>query len=342
MSDTPIGYYAHHHGEGHRQRAAAIAARLPGRFTLIGTGVGGLTGPFEVLELPDDRPEDGGFTGEDGCAERPASLHYAPLGHAGVRDRMRAIAAWIGDRRPALVVVDVSAEVAMLARLCSTPTVYVRLAGARWDTAHLDAFAGARALLAPFDVRGEDPGAPSWVCAKTSYVSGLGPTAAAEPRDDVVLVALGRGGAAISGRDVADAARATPGRRWRVIGPMEALADAPANLEIAGWVADAPREIAAAGTVVAGAGDGVLAAVAAAGRPYVCIPEDRPFGEQRAKVAALEAAGAAIVLPAWPAARDWPAVLERASRLDARQIATFHDPGGVARAAALIRRWAEQ
>ncbi|GLK80037.1 glycosyltransferase [Methylopila turkensis] len=342
MNGGQIGYYVHHHGEGHRRRAQAIAAQAPGRFTLIGTGVTGLFGPFEVLELPDDR-SDGGFSGEDGAADRPDALHYAPIDHSGVRDRMRLIAAWIAERRPALMVVDVSVEVAMLARLCATPTVYVRLAGARWDPAHLDAFRGAKALLAPFDPRCEADDVPDWVRAKTVYASGLGSFPPAGNRtDNVVLVAFGRGGSRITAQDIDEAARATPDRRWRVIGRVERPTQAPSNLDVAGWVDDAADEIGVAAVVVGGAGDGVLAAVAAAERPFVCIPEDRPFAEQHAKAAALDRAGAAVVLSRWPSASAWPRVLQQAEALDHRRIASFHDANGAGSAASLIERWADR
>jgi hypothetical protein len=344
MSGGPIGYYVHHHGEGHRQRAMAIAAKAPGRFTLIGTGVELLSGPFETLELPDDRPLDrDAFDGVDGEIVRPDALHYAPIHHEGVRERTRLVASWIAERRPALMVIDVSVEMAMLARLCATPTVYVRLAGARWDAAHLDAFRGAQALLAPFDPRCDSDDAPDWVRAKTFYASGLGSFSPASDRTgNVVLVAFGRGGSRTTVQDLEDAARATPERQWRVIGPIGSPSSAVPNLDVAGWVDHADKEISAAGVVVGGAGDGVLGAVAACGKAYVCIPEDRPFDEQRAKAKALDAAGAAIVLKRWPPPGEWPEVLRRASAIGSEAIAGFHDRHGVAKAAANILDWADR
>ncbi|RXF67939.1 glycosyltransferase [Hansschlegelia zhihuaiae] len=337
MTEAPIGYYVHHHGEGHRRRAMAIAKQAPGRLTLIGTGVAGLQGPFDTLDLPDDRLTGSGFDGEDNACERPDSLHYAPVHHDGVRGRARAVAGWIAERRPALMVVDVSVEIAMLARLCATPTIYVRLAGARWDEAHLDAFRGAQALIAPFDRRCEVYDAPGWVVSKTRYLPGLGAApASAASRDNVVLVAFGRGGAKTTPEDVTDAAAATPARRWRVIGPMARPLAPPANLDVAGWVDHAEQEIARAGVVVGGAGDGVLSAAAAGGRPFVCVPEDRQFDEQRAKANALKKAGAAVVLPAWPRPAEWPGVLADAEAIDPLRLSSFHDPDGPAKAASFI------
>ncbi len=335
---SAIGYYVHHHGEGHRRRAMAIAAQAPDRLTLIGTGVAALRGPFETVDLPDDRISDGGrFDGCDGTDDRPAALHYAPVHHAGVRERVRTVAAWIAETRPALMIVDVSVEMAMLARLCATPTVYVRLAGARWDEAHLDAFRGACALIAPFDRRCETLDTPGWVLEKTRYFPGLGASSIAKTQiDNVVLVAFGRGGTSASPDDLASAAAATPDRRWRVIGPVSPPAVSSANLTVDGWVDEAEDAIARGGILVGGAGDGVLSAVAAGARPFVCIAEDRPFGEQQAKARALKRAGAAVVLPAWPEPRDWPLILSRAEALETYRIASFHDPLGSSKAAAFI------
>lgn len=133
----PIGYYVHHHGDGHRQRAIAIGQSLD-NVMLMGSGLAYRTGNLPFLDLPDDRLDDS-FAGID-HVDRPSSLHYAPLDHEGLRQRTALMTGWIAEARPRLMVVDVSAEVAMLARLASVPTVYVRLSGRRLDAAHLDAF----------------------------------------------------------------------------------------------------------------------------------------------------------------------------------------------------------
>ncbi|MEC3912436.1 hypothetical protein U5A82_18735 [Sphingobium sp. CR2-8] len=137
MKERPIGYYVHHHGAGHLARARAIAAASGGRVTLLGTGIGALG-----IDLADDRPVSGGFDGVDRADCRPDALHYAPIDHGGVRARTAAILQWIAAQRPSLMVVDVSVEVAMLARLASVPVVYVRLNGDRRDAPHLEAFRG--------------------------------------------------------------------------------------------------------------------------------------------------------------------------------------------------------
>lgn len=67
------------------------------------------------------------------------------------------------------MVVDVSVEVAMLARLASVPTICVRLNGKRDDAPHLEAFRGAIGLMAPFHPTLEMADTPAWIRDKTVY-----------------------------------------------------------------------------------------------------------------------------------------------------------------------------
>lgn len=332
-----IGYYVHHQGEGHRQRAAAIAAAYRGPMTLIGTGLANLSGRLPCLDLPDDRLPQGGFDGADGTT-RPPALHYAPLRHNGVRQRVAMIADWIATAQPDLMIVDVSVEIAMLARLASVPFVYVRLHGRRDDRPHSDAFASAHALLAPFAKPLEDFAAPDWVKAKTFYAPGIGSRASLLPVErDRVLVVVGRGGQTSDGERWAEAAAAVPERRWRVIGPSTMPTSLPENLEMAGWVDDAEPEIASAGVVIGAAGDGLVSAVLAHARPFICLPEPRAFQEQKIKAERLVALDAAIVMPECPPAKQWRALIEAAERQPGKRPSDLHVSDGAGQAA----RWLE-
>jgi predicted glycosyltransferase len=318
-TDRPIGYYVHHQGNGHLQRALGIAANAEGRIVLLGTGLAGRTDGVEYLELPDDRAGTD-FDGRDGALSRPRALHYAPLHRAAIRERMALLANWIAVEKPALLVVDVSVEVAMLARLCSTPVVYVRLSGRRDDDAHLESFRLAEVLLAPFDARLDDPEVAEWVRAKTLFCPGISAkyVPAGKPDDRTVLVVKGKGGQAANGNALAAAARLLPDRDWRVIGPCTDPEHCPANLEIAGWVSDPMADIVEAGIVVGAAGDGLVSQVLSAARPFICIPEDRPYDEQRLKAAALKRLGAAVIVDEWPATERWPTLLASAEKLQVR------------------------
>ncbi|MFN3670336.1 MAG: glycosyltransferase [Bosea sp. (in: a-proteobacteria)] len=339
-----IGYYVHHHGDGHRRRALAIAAHAPDDYVLLGTGLSGRTGNVACIDLPDDRSVGVG-PGEDAddAATRPSSMHYLPTDHDGIRRRVALVADWIAAEKPSLLVVDVSVEIAMLARIAATPTVYVRLSGVRADTPHLEAFRGARAILAPFHRDLDEPGVVSWVQDKSRYCPGLTlQNRAGDSHDDVVLVVFGKGGAPGDYEAVAKAAAATPAIRWRVIGPVTAPScKAPSNLSILGWVENAEDEIAAAGVVVGAAGDGLVTAVLAANRPLICLAEPRPFSEQISKARRLDALGAAISLRSWPAARQWPVLLADARALSPATRSRLHDPRGAATADAFLHACAD-
>ena len=338
----PIGYYVHHQGAGHWQRACRIAERLPRPCTLIGTLAAfdraQASGP--VLDIPDDRLPATGFDGCDGESGRPEAFHYAPLGLPSLRARMAALAAWVAAADPVLMVVDVSVEVALFARLLSVPTLVVRLAGTRTDRPHGEAFRSAARLIAPFPEVLESAAVPGWVRAKTLYAGFLGgPAPAAEAPDPAgpIVVVFGRGGAGGDRGSLVAAARAVPERDWHVLGPVEgADGPLPGNLHLHGWVAEIGPRLASAALVVGGAGDGVVAAVAGAAKRFVCLPEPRAFGEQTEKAAGLARLGAAVVRAGWPAAADWPALVRDGLALDPARIAALHDPDAVPRIAAAI------
>ena len=142
-----IGYYVHHHGRGHLHRAQAVASAWA---DLTGEEVVGLSslhrplgwrGRWIVLE-PDDVAHDP----LDPTAH--GQLHWAPLGDAGLLHRMASVAQWLGREAPRALVVDVSVEVVLLARLLGVPAVAVVLPGRRSDPPHVTAFRAACALVA--------------------------------------------------------------------------------------------------------------------------------------------------------------------------------------------------
>jgi hypothetical protein len=344
MSRRPIGYYVHHQGAGHWQRATRLAAALDRPVTLIGTFAEIETDgmEFDILDLPDDRID--GFDGLDGEADRPLGLHYAPLGIDAIRDRMGRIAAWIAAADPVLMIVDVSVEVALLARLLSVPTLVVRLAGERTDTPHLEAFRGAARLMAPFPAALDADGTPDWVRSKTFHAGFIGSERPEPvPEDGSILVVYGRGGAGGSAAELAAAARAVPDRVWHVLGPVRSDgALLPPNLRLHGWVADIAPYLGPAALVVGGGGDGVVAAVAAGAKRFICLAEPRHYDEQLVKARRLEALGAALCREGWPAAADWPDLVRAGLALDPGIIGALAEPDAVTRTAAFVSDLADR
>jgi UDP-N-acetylglucosamine:LPS N-acetylglucosamine transferase len=80
--------------------------------------------------------------------------------------------------------------------------------------------------------------------------------------------------------------------------------------------------------------------VIAAGKPFICCPEPRPFDEQVAKARGLQACGAAIVIERWPMPERWPALLAEATQLDRKRLAALGDPDGAANLLALLETFA--
>ncbi len=110
-----------------------------------------------------------------------------------------------------------------------------------------------------------------------------------------------------------------------------------ANVRCHGPRADVGALLEGCGVVVGSAGGNVVAEVAAARRPYVCLPQERPFGEQHRQAAALRELGVAEVHETWPDAAAWPGVLAAAEARDTRRWGALHDGEGAARLARVVR-----
>ena len=317
-----IGYYAHHLGEGHVACATAIAPHLRSPLAVLSSRPRPAGWDAEWIELA--RDDVGGDSALDPTAG--GTVHWAPLHDPGLRRRMAAVADWIDAVRPRLMVVDVSVEVALLARLMGIPVVVMSLPGDRSDAAHRLAYQAATAVLAPWPdwalpVVGAE--VPLRAVGAISRYAGRG--VPAHPPGRRVLVLMGRGGSALSAEQL-DAARvATPDWEWTPLGPP--LGD---------WVTDPWPALVETDVVVCHAGQNVIAEVAAAQVPAVVIPQDRPHDEQRATAAVIAEAGLAVVCPEWPAADAWPAVLTAATRLGGSGWARWCDGMGPRRAAAQL------
>jgi hypothetical protein len=329
-----IAYYVHHHGSGHAHRAAAVAAAT--RTPVVGlssrSAPDGWTG--EWVDLPSDAD------GADPSADVTAGgvLHWAPTRHAGLRTRMGLIGGVLAGSD--LVVVDVSVEVALLARLHGVPVVVVAQPGDRLDRPHRLAYDLAERLIAPWPPR-PAPGWPDAWVAKTVHVGAVSrfdgrrpPTAAGTGRR--VLAAWGTGGLDVRPEQLRAAAAATPAWHWDVIGPARPDGADPPNLTWSGWTADVWPRLCAADVVVTHAGQNALAEVAAARRPAVVVPQDRPHGEQHATARALADAGIGTPVGSWPEPTGWPAVLDAAARRGGSAWARWSTGDGAARAAAVL------
>lgn len=333
MPEPQIGYYVHHHGAGHGVRAARIAEALNVPVTLIGSQLPvELPAGVQRLDLPGD-------TAEGMTVERFNVLHYAPLAVDGVRERMAVLAQWFADNWPCLLVVDVSVEVALFARLCSVPVVYMRQHGARDDAAHRLAYESASALLAPYPAAMEALDTPHWVREKTTYSGWLSRfvgNPSTSPERGQVLIITGHGGTGLSAALIEAVARQCPERAFRVAGGLKPGMLLP-NLHWLGPVPDPLEEMRSAEIVIGSASDSLVGEAASLGCRYIAVAEDRPFDEQRHQARRLNELKVAIGLEqGWPPATDWPDMLNAALKLDPERWRDWADADAAARAARFI------
>ncbi|MES1948716.1 hypothetical protein C84B14_15281 [Salinisphaera sp. C84B14] len=353
----PISFFVHHQGRGHAQRTMAIVRELPATqpvsvLTADPSLFDGFERDIEIVALPNmiGAPVP---TPELYDQPTPSVMHCVPLGLAAMRQTMRRILDHLDDRDTGLFVIDVSAELALLARIASVPAIKIRMHGNRGDAGHLAAYDACAGMLAPFDERLEQADYPDWARAKTFYSGGLctshehnnDRTAARRalglPLDREIVVAItGGGGAGTPYAPLTVAARAAPETLFVTVGPLhrEGHETDFANLVNHGWVSHTSDYIAAADIVLASAGDNTVHEVMRTGRAFICAPEWRYFDEQQRKAESLAAVGAAIHLRNWPGDLDgWRTLLERARKLDIEHQRGLHSPEAAARAAGWLQ-----
>lgn len=285
-----IGVYAHHHGNGHLQRAFAVAAAMDDEVTIltsadVGDGVNPDPARIRILPLPLDHDGPGAVAGTIDHVLEPTAggrLHWAPLGQPGLRQRTAMLTGWIDTHRPTVMWTDISVEVTLAARLTGTPVVSTVLPGRRDDAPHALAHAVCSALVAgwprsagaPVPAGAADPLIP---VGGVSRFAGRHPVPAdrghGRPR---VLHLRGSGG---EGRD----------HRWDAV--REELGEVE-WVELGGpggrWVPDPWAELCRADVVISAAGQSSVADLAAADAHVVAVPEERPFAEQDDTAAKLE------------------------------------------------------
>ncbi len=344
-----LGYYAHHHGSGHVRRAEQVLARCRTSHTLL-TSSELADGP-DVIRLPLDA------RGRSTERPLPAVLHHAPIGHRGLRERTATIAAWLDRADPAVLVVDVSVEVTLLARLAGVLPVVVRQHGDRNDPAHRAAYDAAGAVIAFWPAWAEDPSASDELRDRTCY---LGATARLEgralprevaceraeldPSQRQVVVLQGFGGAGFTRDRLVEAAQATPDHRWTVLGgplgPAGGLGAGHRWLDERGVVDDPVALLSAADVIVSQGGQNAISDAAAVGARLVVLPQPRPFDEQVHLAEILAAQGCAVVRSSWPYGEQWPGVLAAADELDRGRLRSYVTDGAATAARASPRPFA--
>ncbi len=364
----PIGYFVHHQGRGHAERATAIACELvkerpvtffcarPDIFPALPDGV-------DIIEIPSLFEP-----GDETCANladhpTPDTLHCAPLGWQSITDATGSIMDWFVKNRPSLFITDVSAELGQLARIASVPHMAVLQHGDRSDPGHMSSYESAVGLLAPYAEDLEQPERPGWMRSKTIYAPGVGidcsrlvslesarAKLSLDPDTDLVVVLGGGGGNGLPSAPLTLGARDDCESEWVTLGKMQSEwhETPPGNLKHLGWVDNPEDWISAANRIVSSCGNTTVHMVAAAGKRWVAIPEWRYFNEQNCKAEALDRAGVAAVARHWPSsASEWRKLWQAAEQVEAETQRSIIEPDAAQKAATEIgvlidRIWAPE
>ena len=313
-----LGYYAHHHGSGHCRQIDKLAALLP------------VDAKSQLIVFTSLSPDDYSFSSldkqqiirlqtEDECADdvlkgrageyfQPASLHYSPVGNSNIQKRSHQILDTIYQHHIDLMVIDVSVEVAMLCRAASIPYLYIRLPGIRDDTPHLNAFAGALALLAPYPRLLEATMTPEWVGKKTLYLDFINTTQQKEltyhefirileklntlnlkdweeDASTIITVIKGYGGHKAIDMKLPELRRLLPNAFIISLGPIND--DMRCHVDIAAQVNDVTPFIQHSDYLLMACGLNAVAQAYDYATPLVVLPDDRPHQEQEVMAQAL-------------------------------------------------------
>ncbi|RBQ11820.1 glycosyltransferase [Pedobacter miscanthi] len=311
-----IAFYVHHHGSGHLMRCLAIAAGLDEcEITFLGSGLEKhkslIPNSIEVIELPMDTP---GKEDTNRVSSSLEGLHYAPLNISGQLQRVAIITHFLASHPRLLLIVDVSVEIAMLARLCGVPTVIVRQHGQRNDLPHHICYRNAAGLLAPYDGRmaGHEP---KWIKQKTFYTGGF---SRFSPREDLsdpgqrqVAVLIGSGGTTMKGAFFAKLSSQCPSWTFHVIGDTDTGNDF-SNVHFHGRMDDPSAVLERCCIVIGNAGHNTVMECASLNKRFIAISEERPFKEQLQKAEIIESLSLAIHIPATQiAGTDWKSLLKK-------------------------------
>lgn len=293
-----IGYYAHSHGSGHCNYANLFSKVFGRSLTVFTDRNYSFDHGTEVVRLENENPDGTEFCRDD--FPEPRALHYAPVNMSKITSRNHTLLGHILRRGISLLIVDVSVEVAMLARVSSVPYAYVRLQGNRVDIPHLNAFEGASFLLAYFPMEMESPDTPKWIIRKTVYLGFLSkfmfdtrlrkrPLEFERDGRPILLHITGFGGTRpFDFKEL--------GEHYTVygIGPGSVSKYNGVGIENIGIVDDIGPYIEHADIVMAACGSNITSEILSLEKRFLAIPEKRHYREQEYMAENLDRLGWAV------------------------------------------------
>lgn len=296
-----IGYYAHNHGSGHCNYARLLQESLKDQMVTFTAADAHFPEGAAVVHLPD---ED--LNGTELPLEKfgtPSYLHYAPAGMKKITLRNYTLLKELISWSVKLLIIDVSVEVAALARVCSIPYAYVRMFGERQDLAHIGAYEGAAFLIAYYPQELEPESTPVWIRNKTLYMGFFSRFSnqhlsakqaykklRVDPKGRFITFLNGFGGDEPATLKINRLASEFPDHLVVVVGPHE-VDSTYSNVIYTGVVQDISPYVLVSDFVVGACGSNSVSELASLRARFVALPEERPFNEQRCFARMLEKRG---------------------------------------------------
>ena len=281
---------------------------------LMGSNLGltsNLPKNVSCVRLPYDTPE----AHEQPLDTAVATLgfHYAPLGLKGIRDRGLLITEVLQQNYPAILVVDVSVEVSLLARLLGIPTIIIRQHGKRDDLPHILAYHSAELLIAPF-CESMYTGEKDVFYPKTFFTGGFsrfdGKALNTNEIQNAICVFVGQGGTSLSAEVIEYIASCCPNYHFDILGQLSGDNLVAENITFHGRLEEPGNLISKACIIIGNTGHNTVMEVASLNKRFIGIPEPRPFDEQVDKAQAIQSReGVSIVSPTDVLNTDWNAVV---------------------------------
>ncbi len=328
--------YVHHHGMGHLHRARAIAEHLemkPVIYTSRKSANHDGSGSFErTIILPKD-PDPPELSPAIRYDDLPC-FHHAPVPCPEMATRAAVLTKSLAADSPKILLVDVSVEVALQARLCGLPVAVMRQHGIRNDLAHQLAYRSAEFLLAPFPEVMEDEKTPQVVRDQTVYSSGFcryGDVSQKSIRrsgNTKIVVITGGGGEMLSEATLDRILSAFTGCEIHLVGKMPPRTGSP-DVIAHNWVENPAEILQSADLIVSSAGHNAVMEAGFFRKPMILIPEQRPFCEQYRKAVVMERLGLVARVSGWDVGpAEWTAAASKAADLDTGAWAGIYDGSG--------------
>ncbi|MGB6151343.1 MAG: glycosyltransferase [Pricia sp.] len=294
-----LGYYAHSHGSGHCNYANIFSKIFGSALTIFTDRGHAFDNPEQVVMLENENPDGTEFERDD--FPEPRALHYAPVNIKKITQRNLIILDSILQKKISMLIIDVSVEIAMLARVSSIPYVYVRLQGDRDDIPHLNAYEGASFLLAYYPKEMEALDTPAWIIDKTIYLGFLskfmfGGNISEQPKEyrerlrPILLYLTGFGGSLVP-----DFEGICKDYNMFAIGPSW-IRNKAFGFEHIGVVKDTKPYIEHADAIIAACGANTTSEILSLEKKFIAMPEIRHYNEQQRMAEYLNRNGWAIDL----------------------------------------------